>query len=186
MHTRDEVLGWLKSHPQTVHGDAAAVVSRCEYEVKRHAQADAWRCAREYMSHRRELWEKRGGYPISRSSFVAKELCQLFAHELAALHPRVDDGSERSLAGEGVVGLLEPSAWEEVRDWVHDLALEEEEKTWKQVVKFTRRSARGLPEQREGMEADWDTPDGTYGHAAAVIAAQLMDEYERMAWAAEH
>jgi hypothetical protein len=68
---------------------------------------------------------------------------------------------------------------------VRELALREEKKTWKQIVRFTRKRARYLPEQREGIESDFDTRDGSYGHAAAVIAGQLMEQYASLARAAE-
>ena len=186
MHTKHEVLDWLRSHPNAVHGDPLDVVTRCEIEVRRHAAADAWRSAAHYLEGRRDLWERRGGNPITSSAFVARELCRLFAHELHALHPRVTEGNESEFAGEKIIAQLDPAAWQEIREWVRDLALQEEQKTWDEVVKFTRGRAQSLPEQRETSEPDCDTPDGTYGHAAAVIAGQLMDQYEEMAELAEH
>jgi hypothetical protein len=186
MHTKNQVLGWLEMHPQSIRGAAEDVVRECEDAVRRHAGAEAWRSARDYMSGRRDLWEKRRGYPITSSRFVARELCSVFAHELKSLHPTIPDGSEEDLAGSDVMSRLDAKAWREMRSWVHDLALDEERRVWKEVIRFTRSRAASLPEQRVGLESDWDDPNGTYGHAAAVIAAQLMAQYEEMARAVEH
>ncbi len=181
MHTRNEVLDWLTSHPGSVDGDPLDIVQNCESEVKRRAAAEAWRSARDYMDSRRQLWEKRCGYPISRSEFVAREMCRLFAKELHRLHPHVPNGTEIEFAGEAIRDSLDALAWDEMRPWIHELAQAEEEATWKEIVRFTRRRARALPEQRSDVEADWDSTDGSYGHAAAVICEQLMAQFEERA-----
>jgi hypothetical protein len=185
MDTRSDVLDWLRAHPRDIHGDASDIIESCEREVRRHAAADAWLSARDYADSQRDLWEHRFGYPISSSSFVAREMCALYARALRKHKPEVAEGTERHLAGDDVVAAVEPIAWDEMRPWIRALAQREEDVVWKQVIRFTRRCAHTLPEQRAGMESDWDTFDGTYAHAAAVVSAQLMHEYEAMARAAE-
>ena len=39
---RDDVLSWLETHPRCVHGDARRLLDRCEEEVRRHSEEDAW------------------------------------------------------------------------------------------------------------------------------------------------
>lgn len=141
MDTRSDVLDWLRAHPRDIHGDASDIIESCEREVRRHAAADAWLSARDYADSQRDLWEHRFGYPISSSSFVAREMCALYARALRKHKPEVAEGTERHLAGDDVVAALEPIAWDEMRPWIRALAQREEDVVWKQVIRFTRRCA---------------------------------------------
>ncbi len=185
MNTRKEVLAWLSAHPSSVHGDPLDIVRTCEREVRRRAAADAWRSAREYMRNRKRVWEKRSGHSTGSGDRMASELCGLFADELRRTRPRVIMGSEVAFAGEAIRDALDAPAWNEMRPWIHDLAQAEEEATWKEIVRFTRRRARSLPWSDVQVDPGQHSPELDGGRATATIADQLMAQFEERARTSE-
>jgi hypothetical protein len=179
-HTKDEVMEWLETHPQTIHGDPLDIMQRCERSVRHHAAAIAWRDARDFVRSRRRLWEQRWGFEVESDDFVAREICGLLAHELRGQQPSLPDGAEDDLADADVLADLDRVAWVHMRPWVRELAIDEERATWKHVVRFTRKRGRALV--REGrMPAANEPSERSYSGRATSVADILMTDYDAMA-----
>jgi len=181
--TKDATYEWLTSHPETVRGEALAIMERCERSVRHHAASTAWRDASRFLGSRRQLWERRWGYEVESDDFVAREICALLAHELQARGPALPDGAEEELADADVLADLDRVAWVHMRPWVRELALDEERATWKHVVRFTRKRGRALAREGRLPEAK-AAAERSYANRAAGIAGILMSEFDAMADAA--
>lgn len=85
---------------------------------------------------------------------------------------------EPALAGEAVLGALEPEARAKLEEWVRELAQQVEHRSWREIVRFTRRDGRKMA--RDGRASDDDSWEGTenYAHKAAHVAQLLIDDYE--------
>lgn len=175
---RNEVERWLEQHPAQVHGVPHEVVEGCEHAVRRHAAEDAWAAARSYVEGRMEQWEHEWGFPASEAG-VAKEVCRKLAGELAKQEPGVDDSAGARLAGEDVLGVLEPEARQEVLTWVCELAREVEHRIWREIVRFTRDEGQKLLDDRELSEDMRWGALRSYTQQAAHVAQLVLRDYDQ-------
>jgi hypothetical protein len=177
---RQDVLRWLEEHPESVRGDPAEIVGRCERAVRRHAREDAWLAARDYVEDRAHEWEEQWSPPAS-EDFVAREVCPQLAYELRRHEPHVEEADGEHLAGGPVVSSLSPAAWRVVREWVLALAEREEHAAWEGIVRFTGKRAADLIRERHlTRETDWDR-DHRYKVIAAHVAEMLAHDYSMQA-----
>lgn len=174
---RAQILGWLESHREEVHGEPAEILDQFEEEVRKHAAEDAWLAAKRYVEARMHQWEHHWGFHAS-EAHVAREICPKLAAELRSHEPHVEAGDEEHLAGAALLRSLEPDARMRVIQWILEIAAEEEHKEWLEIVRFTRRRARGLV--REGHVSSDSSWEGTQNYAlkAAHVAQLLAQEYE--------
>ena len=177
---RTEMLQWMENHPQSIHGDPAALLQRCEEEVRQHAIEDAWLAAKTQVERLEDRWDHTWAFPTASGYFVARETCEILARELRTHEPAVEPGTEEHFVDEDVRESLEPAAWAQVALWVRDLAVELEHDTWKEIVRFTRKHSRVL--LREGkVSRDLNDHDGSYLHRAAGVAHMMAEEYDNRA-----
>jgi hypothetical protein len=177
---RDEVERWLEEHPAQVHGVPHDIIESCEKAVRKHAAEDAWEAARTYVEGRLEQWEHQWGFHASEAS-VAKEICIELARQLERHEPGVEAGAGPHLAGEDVLGALEPQARGKVIEWVCELAREVEHRIWGEIVSFTKQEGRKLVRSHEVSEdGRWDATR-SYADQAAHVAQLVLRDYERQA-----
>jgi hypothetical protein len=181
---RTTVIGWLREHPELVHGDASEIVSRCEGAVRRHAREDAWVFAKRYAARRQHAWRASHGAHAS-EAFVAREVCQQIAAELRAREPTPQSGDEDHLAGGPTKAALEREGWEFMIPWIMEVARDEEHAAWLEIVRHTRRHARELI-RKHHLSSDTDF-DHTrcYADVATRIAGLLADDYSQHAFPRE-
>ena len=174
---RAQLLEWLEAHRDQVRGEPSEIVGRCEREVRRHAEEDAWLAAKQYVEGRMHRWEKQWGFHAS-EAHVAREVCPRLADDLRRHEPHPAPGDETHLAGAELLASLGPEARARVIEWVLELAAAEEHKAWLEVVKFTRGRGRGMV--REGLVSGDQSWEGTenYAQKAAHVAELLAHEYE--------
>lgn len=174
---RQSVLDWLKQHPAAVQGNPVELVERFEREVRRHAEADAWRAAKAHVEDRMHEWEQEWGYHSS-EAYAAKEICPELALELQRMEPHFEKGDAPHLVGEELLGRLAPEARRLVEGWVRDVANDVEHKIWQAIVRYTR--ARGRELVREGRVSSDTSYDHTaaYGQQAARVAKILVEEID--------
>ena len=99
------------------------------------------------------------------------------AYELRTHEPRVEPGAEEHLAGGPVREDLEPEGWELLRQWVRDLAAEEEHRVWLEIVHYTDKRARNLIRDHH-MSRDWEwDAEHRYTAIAAHVAEILARDY---------
>ncbi len=179
---RQDVMSWLRMHPDAVHADPEELVERCERAVRRHAAEEAWLHAKAIALARVEQWEHAFGNPSS-EGFVAREACHELAGELREHEPKVEEGSEDDFADPAALEALEPEGRDCLRRWIRDLAREEEHRVWLEVVRFTHRRGGALVrEGRVGRDLTWD-PDHSYARAASKVMRILAEDYEAHAHA---
>lgn len=178
---RATVLTWLRRHPEVVHGDAEAIVSRCEDAVRRHAREDAWIGAKRYVAERGHEWEESHGARAS-EAFVAREVCQLLADGLKRHEPTPQEGDEEHLAGGPVKAALEPEGWQFMIPWIIEVARDEEHRTWGEIVRHTKKHARELIASHHlSSDTDFDHTR-CYGDVAAQIAGILARDFSEHAF----
>src|SRR6185312_3496405 len=114
--------------------------------VQRHAREDAWLAAKAYALQRAQQWQSEWSQPAS-ESFVTNEVCHELAWELEHHEPKVMPGAGEHLAGRLVMDALPAEAGEAIRQWVLDLAAEEEHRAWREIVDFTDHRARHIIKQ---------------------------------------
>jgi hypothetical protein len=174
---RTTIIHWLEEHPQPIGRDPAALVDRCEREVKRHASEDAWLTAKAYVEECEHEWEHSWGFPRASETFVALEVCRRLARELQHIEPQVELGDERHLVGEKLMRSLDPQARAKLGEWARELAESEEHQVWDRIVRFTRAHGRALA--RQGLLSNDVSPEsGNYFAKAAGIAHRLVEEFE--------
>jgi hypothetical protein len=174
---RESVIHWLEEHPQEIGRDPAALVDRCEREVRRHATEDAWLAASSYVQQCEHEWERSWGFPRASETFVALEVCRRLARELQHIEPHVSPGDEEHLVGAKLMQSLDPGARRKVGEWARELAESEEHAVWARIVRFTRAHGRWLA--RHGLLSNDVSPEsGNYFAKAAGIAHRLVEEYE--------
>jgi hypothetical protein len=177
---RSAMLQWIDAHHGAVHGDPADITIRCESEVRRQAEEDAWLAAKKYVDQRAKDWLGEWGLPAS-EDYVAKEICHQLAYELRRHEPSVDDEADEHFAGGELVAAFEPEARETLHRWIHDLAAECEHEAWLEVIRFTDRHARALIRKGHLTRAnEWDMEDN-FSQKAARIARLLSEDYEAQA-----
>jgi len=175
---RDEVVRWLEAHAGQVHGAVpAALVARCESEVRRHAAEHAWRAAEAYVEGRMHEWEHEWGQHATESA-VAREVCPMLAQELKRREPHVQPGEAGALAGEEILRALEPEARAKVVEWVCELAQRIEHEIWREIVRFTKRDGRRMAKDgRASSDESWEATEN-YARQAAHVAQLLIADYE--------
>jgi len=174
---RSEVLDWLTRHTEHVRDNPEQLLSRCESEVRKYAHEDAWLHARDiaqaHNQHARHFWGAHAS-----ETYVAREVCQGFADELELSEPIPAEGHESDFVDEDVIGLLEPEARSVMLDYVHDLALAEEHRAWKDILRFTRKRGRTLARE-EHLSSDLSF-DGTqvYSETAVRVMGILARDFQ--------
>ena len=179
---RENVLRWLREHPEAVHGNAEEILTRCEPVVRRHAREDAWIAAKRYVLERRVEWAEHQGAHAS-EEYVAREVCGKLAYELQHHEPEVQPGDEDHLAGGVLKAAMEPEGWEHLRGpGSVEVAREQEHETWGEIVRYTRKRARDLiREHHLSTESDFDHTR-CYGEIAPRIADLLARDFSRHAF----
>jgi hypothetical protein len=174
---RAEVLRWLEEHPAQVHDLPRELVDRCEGAVREHAAEDAWQAARAYVEGRMHEQEHVFG-GVSSEAYVAKEITAALARELVRHEPSVEAGAEVHLAGEEILGALEPEAREKVIEWVCQLAREVEHQVWAEIVRFTKQEGKSLAHSHEvSDDVRWEAA-GNYPKKVAHIAQLVLRDYD--------
>jgi hypothetical protein len=166
---RSEVLDWLIQHTEHIHDIPEQVLSRCETEVRKHAQEDAWLHARDIAEEHNQHWRHSWGAHAS-ETFVAREICRGLADEFKRNEPIPAEGHESAFVDEDVLGVLDPEARTIILEYVHDLARGEEHRAWKEIMRFTRKRGRTLSRE-EHLSSDRSF-EGT--HAYSETAARIM------------
>ena len=166
---RSEVLDWLIQHTEHIHDIPEQVLSRCETEVRKHAQEDAWLHARDIAEEHNQHWRHSWGAHAS-ETFVAREICRGLADEFKRNEPIPAEGHESAFVDEDVLGVLDPEARTIILEYVHDLARGEEHRAWKEIMRFTRKRGRTLARE-EHLSSDRSF-EGT--HAYSETAARVM------------
>ena len=166
---RSEVLDWLVQHTEHIHDIPEQVLSRCETEVRKHAQEDAWLHARDIAEEHNQHWRHSWGAHAS-ETYVAREVCRGLADEFKRNEPIPAEGYESAFVDEDVLGVLDPEARTIILEYVHDLARGEEHRAWKEIMRFTRRRDRTLSRE-EHLSSDRSF-EGT--HAYSETAARIM------------
>ncbi len=166
---RSEVLDWLIQHTEHIHDIPEQVLSRCDTEVRKHAQEDAWLHARDIAEEHNQHWRHSWGARAS-ETFVAREICRGLADEFKRNEPIPAEGFESAFVDEDVLGVLDPEARTVILEYVHDLARGEEHRAWKEIMRFTRKRGRTLARE-EHFSSDLSF-EGT--HAYSETAARVM------------
>jgi len=182
---RTEILDWLIQHPEYVHDIPERVLTRCETEVKEHAQEDAWLHARDVAEERNHYWRDSWGAHAS-EVFVAREVCSDLADEFKHSEPTPVEGHSEIYVEEDVLSVLDPEARSVIFDYVYELACGEEHQAWMEVVRFTRERGRNLARE-EGLSSDVSF-DGThcYSETAARVMNILASDFQHHAVAHQH
>ena len=178
---RNEVLDWLRKHPEAVHETPEEVLSRCEAEVHHHVLAEAWLHAREVARERERYWRGDGGGAHASEAFVAREVCRELAAELRRLEPIPEENRASEYVDSDVLSVLEDDARRLMLRYVLDLARREEHATWLEVVHFTREKGLALGRHRTfSRQLDFERTHG-YAETAARVMHLLAEDYERLA-----
>ncbi len=167
---RTEVLDWLVRHKEHVQDIPERVLSRCELEVRKHAQEDAWLHARDIAEAHNRSWPHFWGAYAS-ETYVARDVCRALADELERNEPVPLEGCERNFVDEDVLAVLDSEARSIVLEYVHDLARGEEHAAWKEIMRFTRKRGRSLARD-EHLSSDLHL-DGI--HAYSETALRVID-----------
>jgi len=177
---RKALLEWLEQHPESVQGDPAQILARCDSEVRRHAQEHAWLAAKAYAEDRMHEWEHGFGFHSS-EAYAAREACSQIASELRRHEPHVEPGHEAEFAGPEQLAALEPAARQRVEEWIRELTDRVEHRIWKEIVRYTK--SRGRELVRDGHLSSETSWEGTqdFPSQATRIAKLLMDDFERHA-----
>jgi hypothetical protein len=180
---RTEILDWLRAHRESVRLDPDVALDRAEREARRQAAQDAWLHAKAIAEREIARWNARSRGIHSREDWAAREFCHELARELKHLEPRPDADAAHWLAPE-TFDALERDARDALRDWVREVAGEEEHRVWREVVRFTDARARSLVrEGRVSTEERWEYTH-SYAETAARLAAILVEDYAERARAA--
>jgi hypothetical protein len=177
---RSEVLDWLIRHTEHIHDIPERVLSRCEAEVRQHAQEDAWLHARDIAEEHHQDWRRFWGAYAS-EAYVARDVCSGLADELKRNEPIPADGHESDFVDEDVLGVLDPEARSVILDYVHDLARGEEHRAWQEIVRFTRKRGRTLARD-EHLSSDRSFDEvHAYSETAARVMGILARDFQRRA-----
>ena len=177
---RSEVLDWLIQHTEHIHDIPERLLSRCETEVKQHAQEDAWLHARDIAEEHNQHWPHHWGAYAS-EAYVAREACRGLAEEFKHNEPAPVEGHESDFVDDDVLSVLDPEARTIIFEYVHDLALGEERRVWKEIVRFTRKRGRTLARE-ENLSSELSF-DGTnvYSETAVRVMGFLASDFQRHA-----
>lgn len=180
---RQELAQWLEGHPESIRTDPNRLLDRCERELRNEVEEGAWLRAKEIAERHLHYWAGSFGLPAS-DDFVAREVCHELARDLRHHEPRPT--AEVQHVTDAVMGTVDPSALELLREWLDELARTEEHRAWLEVVRFTDHLASRLA--RQGMpfssDANWDFRH-SYPRTAERITRMLILEYEQHAKRAE-
>ncbi len=176
--TRKDVWLWMCEHPECFDGEPDALLALCECEIREHAAEDAWGRARRVVERRHRAWKDRRAAHAS-PGYVACEVCSRLAEDLSHMAPTVEEGAEASFLDDDLRTALEPEALREMKDWIREIASLEEQRQWREIVRFTRHRGRAIAiEQHLGFDTDWrSTRD--YARTAAMVTRILSEDYAR-------
>jgi hypothetical protein len=179
---RQDVVQWLERHPESVHTDPHRLLDRCERALRSQVTEGAWRHAIEIAERHLHHWEGSFGLPAG-DDFVAREVCHELARDLRHHEPQPTVEVER--VSDAALDALDPPAASRLREWLDELARQDEHRTWLEVVHFTDHLASRLA--REGglsSATTWDFRH-SYPRTAERIVRLLIREYETHARGAE-
>jgi hypothetical protein len=177
---RTQILDWLRSHRESVHADPAGVLDRAEAGARRQAACDAWLHAKAIAERQLALWSQRSKGIHSREDWAAREFCHELAREMKHLEPH-PEADEAHWVDRETLGALDGDARAQLREWVREIAGEEEHRVWREVVRFTDSRARSLMrEGRISTEERWEYTH-SYAETAVRLAAILADDYDEHA-----
>jgi hypothetical protein len=177
---RSEVLDWLIQHTEHIHDIPERVLSRCETEVKKHAQEDAWLHARDIAEEHNQYWPHHWGAYAS-ETYVAREVCRGLADEFKRNEPVPAEGHESAFVDEDVLGVLDFEARSIILEYVHDLARGEEHQAWKEIMRFTRKRGRTLArEQHLSSDLGFDEIHA-YSETAVRVMGILVRDFQHHA-----
>jgi hypothetical protein len=177
---RDDVLDWMRSHRESVHGDPEQILGRAEREARHHAAEHAWLYAKRIALREAASWHECSLGSHAAEDAVAREVCHDLARELRHLEPQPDRDPVRLLESE-TLAALEQDAAAQMRPWIGDVAGEEEHKVWKEIVRFTHERASELI--REGSmstTSGWEDTH-SYSETAERLASILALDFEQHA-----
>jgi hypothetical protein len=177
---RTEVLDWLTQHTEYIHDIPERVLSRCETEVKKHAQEDAWLHARDIAEEHKHDWPHHWGAYAS-ETYVAREVCRGLVEEFKRNEPIPAEGHESAYVDEDVLDVLDPEARSIIFEYVHDLARGEEHQAWKEIMRFTRKRGRTLAREKHlSSDLDFDAIHA-YSETAVRVMGILAREFQQHA-----
>jgi hypothetical protein len=175
-----EILGWLRSHRESVRGDPETILQRAEKEARGHAAEQAWLHAKRIAERELADWKSRSKGSHAAEDCVAHEFCHDLARELRRLEPH-PEGDEAAFLDPATLAAFATEARTPLRFWLEDIAGDEEHRVWSEVIRFTHRRAKSLI--REGTvstASGWDQTH-SYAETAARLAAILAHDYEEHA-----
>ncbi len=176
MH-RYQVRRWLEGHPGSVSGDADLLLDRCEQDVRRHAEEDAWAHALAIVRRESRRWNHSFSLPAS-EAFAGCEVCHALARRIRLQEPHPSQEDEAGWTDSEIWRALAPEAREVIASWLHDLALETEHDVWRGIVRFVDKRGNGLVrEGRLSRQLSWDLDHG-YASAASRVTEILAREME--------
>jgi hypothetical protein len=177
---RSEVLDWLVQHNEQVHDTPDHLLSRCDQEVRQHAQQDAWLHARDIAQEHNQHWRHFWGAHAS-EAYIAREACRNLAEEFKHSELPPVDGHESDFVEDDVLRSLDPDARAVVLHYVHDLALGEERRAWKEIVRFTRKRGRTLARD-EHLSSDLSFEStNVYSETAVRVMGMLARDFQQHA-----
>jgi hypothetical protein len=177
---RSEVLDWLIRHTEQIHDTPERLLSRCDQEVRQHAQQDAWLHAHDIAQEHNQYWRHFWGAHAS-EAYIAREACSNLAEEFKHSEPAPVEGHESDFVDDDVLSVLDPEARSIILHYVHDLALGEEHKAWKEIVRFTQKRGRTLARE-EHLSSDLSF-EGTnvYSETAVRVMGILARDFQHHA-----
>jgi len=175
-----ELETWLTEHPESIATRPAALLDRCEAEIREHAQQDAWQHAIEVAEQSLHRFDRGFGLPAS-GDFVAREVCHEIARALRSHEPHPDARQSAGWVDPLVFESVEPDARRRLHGWIRDLAQREEHEIWAEIVRFADHLAQTLI-HREHLtsELEWAF-DRSYPKIAARITRLMIREFEQHA-----
>ncbi len=177
---RSEVLDWLIRHTEQIHDIPERLLSRCDTEVRQHAQEDAWLHARDIAEEHNQYWRHFWGAHAS-DAYIAREACRGLADEFKRNEPAPVEGHEIDFVDDDVLSVLDPEARTIILDYVHDLALGEEHRAWEQIMRFTRKRGRTLArEEHLSSNLSFERTQ-VYSETAVRIMGILARDFQRHA-----
>ena len=175
---RMQFESWLVSHPESILMDPRHLLDRCELEVGEHAHEIAWRHASGVASGCLQRFERTFGLPAS-ENFVAKEVCGEVVRALRHHGPHVEQVSEDEWLSRAILDSMTAEARSQLHDWLAELAEQEEQAAWQEIIYFTKHMARSLIAHSQLSNAlEWDL-ERSYPKLARRVIEKLIQEFDQ-------
>ena len=175
---RVDLESWLDRHPDSTLAPTHDLIDRCEVEVHHHAEIVAWKHALKIATASLSRFDGRFGLPAS-ETFVTREVCHEVARDLKRHEPHLEQIDETEWLSRSILESIDPQARRVLREWLRELAEQEEHRIWREIVAFTHHVARALIEKAHMTgELEWDM-ERTYPRlarrATQIAAAGIRD-----------